>query len=337
MHKKTIIAASVLALTALIAFLFIPRAGDRVQRPPKHLTIAASTDPSSALVFVASEKGFFRAEGVDVTLLMHTTGKAALASMDQGKADLATVADTVLMFAGMDGRPVAAVASLAESSGHHAMIGLKSHGVLKPEDLRGKRIGVPVRTTGEFFLYTFLLFRGIPMNEVTVVDMQPEQMAKALESGAVDAVSVFFPVVTKLEKKLAGKISEFEDDNYLMTWNLVAGSSFIRKRPESIIRTLKALHTARRFLAEHPEESAAITARATGSDLKVLSQHWTNYRFGLRLSESLIIDLEDQARWALKRYYPGRSLIPDFTDYIYTAGLRSVDPAAVGILNMSGP
>jgi NitT/TauT family transport system substrate-binding protein len=235
------------------------------------------------------------------------------------------------MFAGMDGRRIQCISSIADSSAHHRIIGLKSRNIAKEGDLRGKRIGVPLRTTGEFFLYTFLLFRGISLTEVVLVDTQPEQMYAALQQGRIDAVAVWYPTVTRLMKQLRGQAREFEDDTYLMNWNLVAGQDLLRSRPELAARVLKALSRAERFMARNTEEAIAITSRFSRSDLDVLKDTWDNYHFILRLSEDLLINLEDQARWALKIYYPERRTIPDFTRHLYPEGLKAVDPSAVGI------
>lgn len=208
---------------------------------------------------------------------------------------------------------------------------------MKEEDLRGKRIGVPLRTTGEFFLYTFLLFRGISLKEVILIDTQPEQMYAALQQGRIDAVAVWYPTVTLLMKRLQGQAREFEDDSYLMNWNLVAGQDLLKSRPELAAKVLKALGRSERFMARQPEEAIVITSRFSRSDPEILKSTWSHYHFILRLSEDLLINLEDQARWAIKVYYPDRRTIPDFTRYLYPDGLKAVNPSAVGIRGGQAP
>ncbi len=320
---------------AILAALAIGLAAVQLRHPDggqerRALAIAVSFDPSSAPIFVADAKGFFRDEGINASLLMHMTGKAALGTMLKGKAQFATIADTVLMFAGMDGLPIRCVTVIAESTRHHRVIALRSSGIVRGEDLRGKRIGVPARTTGEFFLYTFLLFRGIRFSEVTLVDLQPEQMLAALEQGRVDAVAAWNPTAGRLTQALTARAIEFSDENYLMSWNLVVPGALTTADPAVIRKVLAAMRKAQRFMEQQPEAAVSITSRYSGTEPDLLRREWQSYRFGLRLGESLLIDLEDQARWAVKFYYPRRA-IPDFTCYLYGDGLRAVDPSAVGI------
>ncbi len=66
----------------------------------------------SGLVVVAAANGYFRHAGLEVTLQPHASGKAALEAVFVGKADLATAADTPLVFAIVSGRPLLIVATM---------------------------------------------------------------------------------------------------------------------------------------------------------------------------------------------------------------------------------
>jgi NitT/TauT family transport system substrate-binding protein len=70
---------------------------------PEKITIAILTTIHPTLVKIADAKGFFREEGLDVTLQPHSSGKSALQSLLDNKADFATAADTPIMFAMMNG------------------------------------------------------------------------------------------------------------------------------------------------------------------------------------------------------------------------------------------
>lgn len=292
--------------------------------------MAASYDPSSAPIFVAYDKGFFAQEGLDLSLLMYQTGKEALSATLQGKANLATIADTVLMFAALDNQPISAIATISDSNAHHKIIALRSRGIVETRDLFGKKIGVTPGTSGDFFLYSFLLFKNIPADRVHVVSLSPGDMYGALISRKVDAVAAWYPTIGYLRTRLGADAVVFGDEAYSMTWNIVAEREYLSRSPDAVRKILKALLKAQVYLFEHPEESMGITAAHVRIGADQLKGCWKDYDFNIRLGESLLVSLEDQARWAL-RNSSGRIVIPDFKDFIYTRGLREVKASAVSI------
>lgn len=55
--------------------------------------------------------------------------------------------------------------------------------------------------------------------------------------------------------------------------------------------------------------------------------------FSLSLDQSLILTMEDEARWMIKNNLTAEREIPDFRDYIYTRGLDDVKPGSVSVIN----
>jgi NitT/TauT family transport system substrate-binding protein len=51
----------------------------------------------------------------------------------------------------------------------------------------------------------------------------------------------------------------------------------------------------------------------------------------LTLDQSLILAMEDEARWMISNNLTTEKTVPNFLDYIYAYGLKSVKPAAVTI------
>jgi NitT/TauT family transport system substrate-binding protein len=156
-------------------------------------------------------------------------------------------------------------------------------------------------------------------------------METALESGTIDAAATWYPTVSLLLRNLRGRAVLFEDDTYLMTWNLVSQQDFAKKNSESVKKILKGLLKAQNYIKKKPGEAIAITAQFSRVDPAVLKDIWRNYNYNVRLEEGLLMNLEDQSRWALNYYDTGRKTIPDFNDFIYTEGLRSINPASVTI------
>ena len=60
---------------------------------------------------------------------------------------------------------------------------------------------------------------------------------------------------------------------------------------------------------------------------------WPAYHFGLELDQSLLLALEDRARWAIRNRLAGSREMPNFLDNMYLEGLGQVRPAAVTVIH----
>ncbi|MDI6742231.1 MAG: ABC transporter substrate-binding protein, partial [Smithella sp.] len=123
--------------------------------PPEKITIAYSINVNPALVYIAFAKNYFKEEGLDATAQPHPFGKPALQSVIEGKADIATVADTPIVFAVMDGKQITTLAVIQTSNKNEAIVARKDRGIAQPDDLKGKIIGVTPGTTAHFFADSF--------------------------------------------------------------------------------------------------------------------------------------------------------------------------------------
>jgi len=322
------------ALLATAASLFAcTRSEQKPAGPPEKVTIAYAIVPEAALAQVAHVKGYLLEEGVEVTPHLHPYGKLALEDVLAGKAEFATVAETPVMFAIMKGEKISIVATIQNSSTGNAIIARKERGVLTPGDLRGKRIAATLGTVSDFFLDAILTAHGISRKDVEVVNLKAEEMANALARGDVDAVSAFSPYTALTRKKLgAGAISFQDRDIYRFTFNVVAMQEFIRKNPEKVRRILRALVRAEDFVRENPAEAQKIVAGFSGIDIAIVRDIWPDTSFTVLLDQPLILALEDESRWAINSGLTVAEKVPNYLDFIYLDGLKSMKPDAVMIL-----
>jgi NitT/TauT family transport system substrate-binding protein len=59
---------------------------------------------------------------------------------------------------------------------------------------------------------------------------------------------------------------------------------------------------------------------------------WQRYQFSLSLDQSLILAMEDEARWMIKNKLTKENQVPNFMNYLYLDGLKAVKPEAVNII-----
>lgn len=332
---RLIALAVALVLLAVGGYLLLMR--DRLQYtlngPPEKITIAFSTLPYAALAQIAQVRGFYRQEGLDVTPQLHSHGKLALEAVLAGKADFATVAETPIMLAAMNGGDLSILATIHVSKKNHAIVARKDRGIVAPGDLKGRRIGATLGTSGDFYLDAFLLAREIPRKDVEVVDLKPQEIAPAFMKGDVDAVAAWAPFLMQTQKE-AGElgVSFYDDDIYMLMFNVVSTREYAAKNRERVRKMLRALLRAEEFALRNPTEAQRLVADFNDIDPVTMEQIWSFSTFRVTLDQALVLALEDESRWAIQNRLTSRKTIPNYLDFIHLDALHSVKPAAVGIL-----
>jgi NitT/TauT family transport system substrate-binding protein len=305
----------------------------RTAAPLEPITIASALLPNFRLVYVAQEKGYFASEGLAVTLRPHQFGKLALQSLLAGQADLATCAEVPVVFAELKGDPLSILASIGRSTKNNAVLGLKEAGIARPGDLVGKRVGVTRGTTGDFFLDTFLLRYGIDRRDVRLVDLLPEQMAGALARREVDAVATWTPTTIALQEQFGAKLGAYYVEDLHAEYSVLVGRRGLeQRRPEVLRKVLRALLRAEALFHDHPDEARRSATSAPGDQPGTLDSSLRQFEFRVRLDQSLLVLMEEEARWAIRAGLVPPQAPPNFLSTITPGPLLAVKPEAVGII-----
>jgi len=330
-RRLTVLVLTAIALLALIVTGCQP---EKQADPPEKITIAYSTASNTILMYIAFAKDYFAQEGLDAKPQPHAFGKPALQAVIEGKADIATVGDTPIVFAIMGGEKITTLAVIQTANRNEAIMARRDQGIAHPSDLKGKKIGLTLGTTGHFFAESFLLAHDIDRKHVKIIDLKPDEMTAALVTGKVDAVSTWNPTLIQLKKKLGSKgIIFFGEPFYTENFCVVAGQEYVKKNPAVIKKVLRALLKAETFVQQHPEESRRLVAEFIKTDKNILDETWDIFTLHVALDQALLIDLEDQTRWAMKNRLTVRRDMPNYLDFIYVDGLQALKPEAVRIIH----
>lgn len=320
---------------ALILIMCLLTSGCRNQRPeltgsPIPLCLAYATLHDCALVQLAVTKGFFREEGLAVQVQRHSYGKAALQAMLEGKADIATVAETPVMFAALDGERLSVIGSIFTTNKNHRIVANRKSGIAVPGDLRRKRIGFTRGTTSHMFLSSFLTANHLTMGDVIPVNLEPGLLREALLSGRVDAVSAWSPISNVIAGRMGEKGVIFDDPHiYTETFVLAGRTSFVDGNQDAMRRLLRAMLRAEEFASRHPEEAKAIVSAALNLPGPLLAELWDEGSRTVALDHALLLALEEETRWAAKHRLAQIVLMPNFLEFIDPRPLLSVKPETV--------
>lgn len=325
------LAAAALAISTF--FCACDRTDQKPTGPPEKITIAYSATPDAVLAEVAQANGYFLQEGLDVTPLLHAYGKLALDDLLAEKADIATVAETPIMFAIMQGGKIAVIATIQTSNTGNAILARRDKGILTLGDLKGKKIAATLNTTSDFFLDTILSINRISRKDIEIVNMKAHEMADALADGDIDAASSCPSYTAMTRRKMDNLAIIFQDEDiYRWTFNVVASQEFIKKKPGTVKKILRALVKAEEFVKDNPADAQKIVSDFCAMEISVVRDVWSNSSFAATIDQALLLSLEDESRWAINTGLTEARKIPNYLEYIYLDGLTVVKPDAVRIV-----
>jgi NitT/TauT family transport system substrate-binding protein len=330
---KLAILASLLLLFGLAGYLW--RAGFLSRSTPlEKITIGTNLNEMLGLLFIADTRGYYQEQGLKVSINSYQTGLGPLRDLKAGRLDLASCAEFALVgeiFAG--GADQLRCLAIIGSGEVDFLIGRRDKGVNRPEDLRGKIIGVPRKTSAEFFLGRFLTLNRISLKEVTVIDFKPLDLADALASGKVDAVLVWAPLTQDIIKKVGHNAIAWPAQGGQNVYRLlIAREEYIKRKPMVLEKLLSALAQAADYLKHQPEAGRVIIARRLKESIADVQPGKFSINLEPFLDQGLLLVMEDQARWMIQNRITNQTKVPNYLDYIYAEPLAKVDPKAVRII-----
>ena len=215
-----------------------------------------------APIFTAVEKGFFKEEGLDVSLV---------------KCEWANYKD-VLALGGYDIthhlvmyflKPIEQGLDVKFTGGIHrgclrVQAGTKSN-IKTVKDLRGKRIGVPGMGTPPFiFANRVLGANGIDAKtEITWLVYPAGELGLALDKGEIDAVADSEPIGSMLvaQGKVRNIADQAADEPYSSEYccAVIVNGKFLAKNPKATAAATRALLKAAKWVETNPLAAAKIS------------------------------------------------------------------------------
>lgn len=182
--------APILAVLLLVAAAVIPQVESQGR-----LCVALSVGPGTEPLIQAGELKVLPTDQFQVVELPWTSAVAR--ALGNGAADVGVVTLDGLLRMREGGQQVRVLMALDESAGADA--------VMVPDEiadvggLRGKRVGVNVRSAGAYLLANALESVGMTMKDVQLVQLIQSEMEAAVKSGRVHAVVVADPWLPRMK------------------------------------------------------------------------------------------------------------------------------------------
>lgn len=328
----------IIIIMAIVAYFGMSKQKEKKQNLSKTtipVSIGMAMHPTGALYMIAMDKGYFKSEGLKITTKEYPSGKRALYDgLYKNEVEIVTSGDMPITIAGMEQRKIKVIASVFSANNVNRIIARTDAGINKPTDLIGKKIATQYGSQVHYFLHLFLLENGLSDKDVEQSFMKAELLPVALINGDIDAFSMREPYISIAKKQMGDKAVIFSAPGiYNQTELVVATNNFIKNKPEAVLRMLRALKKAETFAATYPNQAISVVARYLKVSHEKIAPLWPELKARVLLDQSLLLMLENQARWVNKIKTSSAGDVPNYLDYIYLDGLHQIEPEAVTVMH----
>ena len=270
-----------LALAALLAL-----AGAASAQTLEKFNFALNWFPvgDHAAYWVALEKGYYKAKGLDVTLENSKGSGDVIAKLDTGRADAGVADSAVVIAASTRGSTVKSVGMIWDNTALN-FFSLKSSPIAKPKDLEGKTLGAPPGDSQRQMFPGFAKITGIDASKVSWVNIEPAAKIAALAEKRLDGVgdaTTGLPLYEKASGKGNIVMMRWADYGFdLYSLSIAASAKTMKERPKALKDFLEASYMGWRDVMADPKAAMVIfKKRVPEIDVEALTE---NMAMGLAL------------------------------------------------------
>ncbi len=274
--KVTRVVASAVCVAAL--------AGTGAVAADKTITIGHFGNPTPMQLVAASDQ-LETETGWTIDWRKFQAGTDVIAAMASGDIKLSELGSSPLAIAATQGVPLEMFMLSDVIGSAESLIARNGTGIEKVEDLKGKKVAVPLASTAHFSLLGALENAGVDPAEVTILGMSPDQIAAAWAQDQIDAAFIWEPVQSKIAEngKRIIAANEVTGKPTFDAW--VVNTDFAKENPDFVIAFVRAINAAFKQYNDDPaawtpdSEPVKTIAERTGANPQDIPVSLKGYKF----------------------------------------------------------
>jgi len=319
-------------------------AGTAAAAPPERNTLDVHTARDAQLasqLVIAQTKGFFKQEGIDVSIKYFTAGSEIPPGMASGSIVMASAGAPNAISLAASKFPMRVIAQIADISGAQGVVVQPKAGIRTPKDLEGKRLGIVKAGPALDLWGKFTRSYGVDTSKISMANMLPPDLLTAFIKGDIDAYAVWEPYLTRGEQA-GGKLLHTGTQSYVpgaegpkrifsMACVLFTLESFVKDNPNTTLAVLKGIRKAQQFMQDPANREAVLDIlteplNIPKADLRKIMGRNT---YQLQIDQALLDSMDGQTEFLHSIGFLRAA--PKARTYVEPRFLREVDPALVRI------
>lgn len=312
------------------------RAADPVETATFEL--AAVRDPQlGAQVAIANQYGYFKDQGLTVTVRWTESGADIITFMASGQQNLAAGSIFGQVVMGAQGMPVKTIAALADNAATQGIVLSPGVKLAKPNELEGRKLAHTQGTPPILILTKMSQVYGFDPKKITLVNMNQSEGVVAASKKEVDGLLSWEPNIHRLVG-MGGTLYASGTTSYVdgtakperFLYNnalLMASQSWIDTKPNTLKAVLRALATANKLLADDRPKALAALEQQLRIDPEAIKVMADKNIYSLALTDDVGRGITGMSDWGLETKRIQKAVTP--ADVMAPKLLAEVDPALV--------
>jgi NitT/TauT family transport system substrate-binding protein len=258
LSRRQVLHRGTLALSGLAAY------ASRATAAPVPVRMSCWSQPLSEQtnIFAGQEFGWFREAGIEFTFVPGAGGGEAIKHLLAGNADVAFANIEPMLFAAEKGEKLKGVYNIYPQNVFN-VVSLKDKNLQKPQDLKGKRIGVYSMESGTLHnLRVILRAAGLRDSDVEVVPTGVLNFAPLMQ-GQVDATAATDTGLWLAQQRGLGEVHTIWARDYLNTPTdaFIVKEELYASRRELLHTFLQVYKRGTQWMLDRPDEAAQLAVK----------------------------------------------------------------------------
>ena len=265
---KKIVAPMLLAASVLGA-----TADSAVAADPEKITVAYFREWPTANQVAQAEQWYDKELGVPLEWRAYNTGVEMADAMVAGEVDISYSMGVVpFALAVTAGAPIKVVGMAVDTGGADNCVIYKKEAIdrANAHELEGRKVAVPLNTVTHYKMLRSLVFLGVDVERLDVVDMSPHDIDDAFIGGDLAMGCSWGGPLRRMKGHGWELLSANEQDRLgIRAFDVIAVTNeFAEEHPDLVVKFLAVTDRAIDYLDDEPEQARPIIAKAAELDLK---------------------------------------------------------------------